>query len=427
MRRGIRLIVSIALVFVTVPAPAEEILIKNATVHTLAGAGTLEHADILISSGTISALGTGIDASSAGKVIDASGKQVTPGLINAYTYLGVREISAVEGTDDVSTGDEQFSAAFTIFSAVNPGSTLLPHNLIHGLTHAIVAPESQHHVFAGQGIVLQLGMPSSILNRSAAMFARLGGSSGEPGGGSRASSYLKMQQALADTQEYGTNRHAVMSGDWRDLSLDVHDLEALIPVVGGNLPLVVTVHRASDINVLLQLKKQFGFRLVIAGASEAWRVAEKLAGEDVAVIIDPMANLPIDFDQLAARLDAAALLDAAGVTVLFTGVDFQHTHSAFLVRQAAGNAVAYGMDKTAALKAMTLNPATVFGFANKTGSLEPGKQANLVIWNGDPLEIMTLAEQVIVNGKVIPMISRSTRLRDRYLDLDSEREIFYRK
>ena len=427
MSRGIKLIVSIALVFVTVPVPAEEILIKNAAIHTLSGAGTLENADILISNGTISALGTGIDASSAGKVIDASGKQVTPGLINAYTYLGIREISAVEGTDDVSTGDEQFSAAFTVYPAVNPGSTLLPHNLIHGLTHAIVAPESYHHVFAGQGIVLQLGVPSSILNKSAAMFARLGGSSGEAGGGSRAASYLKMQQAFADTQEYRANRHAVRAGNWRDLSLEVHDLEALIPVIAGNLPLVVNVHRASDIDALLELKKQFGFRLVIAGASEAWRVADKLAREEVAVIIDPMANLPIDFDQLAARLDAAALLDAAGVTVLFTGVDFRHTHSAFLVRQAAGNAVAYGMDKTAALKAVTLNPASVFGFADKAGSLEPGKQANLVIWDGDPLEIMTLAEQVIVKGKIIPMVSRSTRLRDRYLDLENKREIFYRK
>ena len=427
MNSGIRLIVSIALVFITFPVPAGEILIKNASIHTLTGAGTLENADILISNGSISALGTDIDSSSAGKVIDASDKQVTPGLINAYTYLGVMEISQVAGTDDVSTGDEQFSAAFNIFSAVNPNSTLLPHNLIHGLTHAIVAPESEHHVFAGQGVVLQLGRPSSILIKSAAMFARLGSSSGAPGGGSRAASYLKMQQALSDTQEYKTNRHAVMAGNWRDLSLEVHDLEALIPVIDGNLPLVVNVHRASDINVLLELKKQFGFKLVIAGAGEAWRVADKLAGEDVAVIIDPMANLPIDFDQLAARLDAAALLDAAGVTVLFTGVDFQHTHSAFLVRQAAGNAVAYGMDKTAALKAMTLNPAAVFGFADKAGSLEPGKQANLVIWDGDPLEVMTLAEQVIVNGELIPMISRSTRLRDRYMDLDNEREIFYRK
>ena len=427
MRRGIKLIVSIVLVFLTVPVPAGEILIKNASIHTLTGAGTLENADILIRDGSIAALGTDIDSSSVVKVIDGSDKQVTPGLINAYTYLGVREISEVEGTDDVSTADEQFSSAFNIFPAVNPGSTLLPHNLIHGLTHAVVAPESNQHVFAGQGIVLQLGKPSSILNKSAAMFARLGSSSSEAGGGSRASSYLKMQQALADTQEYRTNRHAVMSGNWRDLSLEVHDLEALIPVIDGNLPLVVNVHRASDIDVLLELKRQSGFKLVIAGASEAWRVADKLAEADVAVIIDPMANLPIDFDQLAARLDAAALLDAAGVTVLFTGVDFLHTHNAFLVRQAAGNAVAYGMDKTAALKAMTLNPASVFGFADQAGSLEPGKQATLVIWDGDPLEIMTLAEQVIVNGKIIPMTSRSTRLRDRYLDLDNEREIFYRK
>ena len=143
MRRGIKLIGFIAYVFITFSVPAEEILIKNASIHTLSGAGTLENADILIRNGSISALGTDIDSPSAGKVIDASDKQVTPGLINAYTYLGVMEISRVEGTDDVSTEDEQFSSAFNIFSAVNPSSTLLPHNLIHGLTHAIIAPESE--------------------------------------------------------------------------------------------------------------------------------------------------------------------------------------------------------------------------------------------------------------------------------------------
>ena len=292
MRSGIKLIVFIAYVFITFPVPAEEILIKNASIHTLTGAGTLENADILIRNGSIAALGTDIDSSSVGKVIDASDKQVTPGLINAYTYLGVMEISQVEGTDDVSTGDEQFSSAFNVFPAVNPGSTLLPHNLIHGLTHAIIAPESEHHVFAGQGVVLQLGKPSSILNKSAAMFARLGSSSSEAGGGSRASSYLKMQQALADTQEYKTNRHAVMTGNWRDLSLEVHDLEALIPVIDGNLPLVVNVHRASDINVLLELKKQFGFKLVIAGASEAWRVADKLAKKMLRSLSTPWPTCP---------------------------------------------------------------------------------------------------------------------------------------
>ena len=427
MKGGVKLVVFIGWALIALPAQVEEILIKNATIHTLTRAGIMENADILIQDGSISAVAAGIDSASAGTVIDASDKQVTPGLINAYTYLGIREISMVEGTDDVSTEDEQFSSAFNISSAINPDSTLLPHNLIHGLTHGIVAPESEHQVFAGQGAVLQLGKPSSILTRSVAMFARLGSSSGESGGGSRASSYLKMRQALADTKEYKANREAIRTGNWRDLSLQVHDLEALMPVIDGDLPLVVNVQRASDIKALLELKKEFGFRLVIAGAGEAWRVAAELAEENVPVIIDPMANLPLDFDRLAARLDAAALLDAAGVTVLFTGVGSQHTHSAFLVRQAAGNAVAYGMDKTVALKAMTLNPASVFGFADKTGSLEPGKPANLVIWDGDPLEILTSAKQVIVNGEIIPMVSRSTRLRDRYLDLDSKQEIFYRK
>jgi len=178
---------------------------------------------------------------------------------------------------------------------------------------------------------------------------------------------------------------------------------------------------------LLKLQTEFDLRLVIAGASEGWVVAKELAAAKVPVIIDPMANLPGDFDRLAARLDGAARMQKAGVTVMFTGIDFMNTHAAYQVRQAAGNAAAYGMPVTEAIKAMTLNPAKVFGFADSFGSIEIGKDADLVIWDGHPLELLTRANRVIMAGKEVSMVSRATRLRERYRYPDTEYPPAYQK
>jgi imidazolonepropionase-like amidohydrolase len=406
---------------------AAELLVKGARLYTLTDAGIIEDGDIYIRDGIIENIGIGLQAGESVRVIDAAGKQVTPGLINASSQLGLVEISAVSDSVDVETEDMHYSASFTITPAINPSSSAIPHNRIHGLTHAVLAPSFGHHVFAGQGAVIRLDMSSSVINGSVAVYARFDSTAGEFAGGSRAAAFTKIRQAFLDTREFSDNRDAVRRGEWREFSLPINDLEALVPVVFNIKPLVVTSHRASDIRTLIGLKNEFGLKMIIAGATEAWMLADELSVAGIPVIMDPMANLPRNFDRLGARLDAAARLQAAGVKVLFTDYVTSSPLSPYLVRQSAGNAAAYGMDRIEAIKAMTIYPAEVFGFAGRYGSIEEGKVADLVIWNGDPLEIMTGADVVLMNGEVIPMVSRSTRLRDRYRDLDSDVPFIFRK
>ncbi|NNE37534.1 MAG: imidazolonepropionase, partial [Gammaproteobacteria bacterium] len=272
---------------------ANEILIRQATVSTMSEAGTLDNVDIYIKDGIIQQIGTNLEASPDVREIDAAGMQVTPGLINSYTALGIIEIGAVDATVDVETDDEMFSTSYNISPAFNPASSLLPLNRNHGLTLAIVAPDSGHHVFAGQAAMAHLRQTGDLLiDRSVAMFARFGARAGRFAGGSRAAAYAKLRHAFADTQEYLANRDAVLQGDWRELSLPKHDLDALIPVVDGVKPLVIDVHRASDIRALLELKQEFNLNLIIIGGAEAWMVADELAADKVPVILDPMYNLP---------------------------------------------------------------------------------------------------------------------------------------
>ena len=428
MIKHIQIFIFIALFFLPSSNYANDILIKNARIYTLTDKGTIDNGFILVKDGLIKRVGEHADFDFDGKVIDAAGKSVTPGLVNAYTHIGLVEIYAVSQSLDISTEDLLFGPSFQIAPAINPYSTVIPHNRIHGLTHALVVPEPGHQVFAGQGATVRLNDSGSIiLNDSVAVFANFAAAGSKLTGGSRAAAYAKIRQSLIDALDYKLNRSKIASGNWREYFLPLHDLEALIPVISGEKLLVVTAHRASDIRVLLKLQAEFDLRLVIAGASEGWLVAKELAAANVPVIIDPMANLPRDFDRLAARLDSAARMQEAGVTVLFTASDLMATHAAYRVRQAAGNAVAYGMPVTEAIKAMTLNPAQVFGFANRFGSIESGKDADLVIWDGHPLELLTRADNVIMGGREMPMVSRATRLRDRYRDPSTDYPPAYQK
>ena len=417
-----------ALLVLHLQASAEQLLIQNARVYDGTGAEAIEDADILIVDGVIEEIGQQLGKDFTGKKIDASGKSVTPGLVNAFTHLGLVEISAVSHSRDSATKDELLGPSFQVASAVNPAATAIPHNRMNGLTHAIVSPSSGHQPFAGQAAAIRLaGDTTTVINPSVAMFAHYDSKGSELSGGSRAATHSKLKMSLDDAIEYADNRNKAQSGNWRDFFLPLNDLKALEPVVSGEQVLAVVVHRESDIRNLLALKTQYKLNLVLVGATEAWRVADDIAQANVPVIMDPMANLPLDFDQLAARLDAAAILQRSGVTLLFTGVAWRHTHSAHLVRQAAGNAAARGLPVNEAIRAMTLNPAKVFGFADKFGSIEKGKTADIVIWDGHPLELLTRADHVIINGKETAMVSRSTRLRDRYRELDTRYPPAYRK
>jgi imidazolonepropionase-like amidohydrolase len=181
-------------------------------------------------------------------------------------------------------------------------------------------------------------------------------------------------------------------------------------VLAGELPLVVVANRRSDIATALRIGREYHLKLVLAGAREAWQLAPEIARANVPVLVEPLNDIP-SYDALGSRYENAALLARAGVKVALLETD---THNARNLRQQAGNAVAYGMSWDAALRAVTLSPAEIFGVADRYGSLDAGKVANVVVWSGDPFELGTAAEQVFIRGKKIPLESRQTELLERY-------------
>jgi imidazolonepropionase-like amidohydrolase len=241
------------------------------------------------------------------------------------------------------------------------------------------------------------------------------GSLGHSFGGSRASSLAKLREVLTDAQVYRTRKDAYERAQSRPFAAHPLDLQALQPALAGQVPLTLSAERASDILAALDLAREYKLRVVIIGGAEAWKVAAELAAAKTTVVLQPSRNLPTSFDALGARLDSAALLAAAGVPVAIAWLD--DSHNLRNITQEAGIAVANGLPWETALRAITLEPALAYGQAASHGSVATGKVANLVIWDGDPLELSSRPTQVFVRGRAIPMASRQTLLRDRYRDL----------
>ena len=393
-------------------ASTETVAITGATVHTMGPAGTLHGATVLIAGGRIQAVGAGIAVPAGARRIDAAGKVVTPGLLDSLTQLGLVEVNAVEDTEDATNTDPQVSAGFEVADGINSRSMLIPINRVEGITRAISAPAAGKSLFLGQAAVIDLGGgPRTVVRRSVAQFAELGESGARLTGGTRGAAALRLREALRDALDYDAHRAAYDRAERRPYSLPRLDLEALLPVARGEQPLVVRVNRASDIEQVLELARRMKLRLILAGAAEGWEVAGEIAAARVPVLLNPLANLPQSFEEMGATLENAARLARAGVTLgFFTG----DSHNSRNLRQAAGNAVAYGLPWDAALAAMTVNPARIWGLEDY-GTLEPGKDADVVIWDGDPLEVTSAAEHVFIRGTEMPRDSRQIRLRDRYL------------
>ena len=194
----------------------------------------------------------------------------------------------------------------------------------------------------------------------------------------------------------------------------------MIPVLDGRMPLVLQASRASDIETALQIAQEYSLKLVIAGAAEGWMVADKIAAAKVPVLVGAMNNIPLSFSTLGSRQENAAQLRAAGVSISMIGNAGGGDEEAFNVRnirQEAGNAVAYGLPWAEALRAVTLSPAETFGVADRIGSLQPGREANLVVWSGDPFELSTIAERVLVRGREFTAPTRQDLLEQRYKNL----------
>jgi imidazolonepropionase-like amidohydrolase len=354
------------------------------------------------------------------RVIDVAGARLTPGLIAADSALGLVEIDLEASTRDdhrstprPSSGDanDVIKAAHDASLAIHEHSSLLQIQAIAGVTSAAVAPRGG--LVSGQvaWIDLVFGDRDIVAKPRIALDANLGRSYGD----SRAATLAKLRAALSDAELYRTRRGAYDRGQSRELAAHHLDLQALAPVLRGRAPLTITAHRASDIRAALALADEFSLKIAIVGGAEAWKEAEALARADVPVVLQPTQNLPASLDRLGARLDAAALLDRAGVRVVIAIPGT--AHNVRNITQEAGVAVAYGLDWEKALSAVTVNVARVYGMDQDYGTVDTGKIANLVVWSGDPFELSTRAERVFIRGRAIPMRSRQTLLRDRYRDL----------
>jgi imidazolonepropionase-like amidohydrolase len=394
------------------PARAQTIAITNARIHTMTGAA-IERGTVVVVDGRIQAVGVSVAVPSGARVIDAAGKTVTPGLFDSSTALGIVEIGQVAGTADASTTMGRVTAAFNVADGLNPFSTLIPITRVAGITRAVVSPQPGSSLIAGQGIVIDLGSEraSEMVRRNpVAMYAVLGERGAALAGGARGAALLVLREALQDARDYAENRRAFEEDRRRAYALSRLDLEALGPVVRGELPLVIEAHRASDLLAALRLAREFNLRLILSGATEAWMVASEIAQARVPVVINPMQNLPA-FESLGITLENAARLHAAGVTIAFGSFE---SHNARNLKQLAGNAVAHGLPHDAALRAMTIDPARIWGIDAAYGTIEPGKEADLVIWSGDPLELTTQVEQVFIRGREMPKDNRQRLLFERY-------------
>ena len=394
--------------FFSLTANGEDLLLKGGDIHTAAADGVLENTDIYIKNGKIIKIGKDLKIS-ASRVEDLNGKLVTPGFIAPYSQLGIVEIGLVPETrDDRST---VYSSGLSIVSAFNPHSTLIPYNLRGGITTALSVPSSSG-LYSGLASAFSLSssLEESLISQDIALFSNI--SSGED---SRAAKILLLEDSLdvasrvLETDSWNNERGLPSSSEYSS-----RDIIALKRVLSREIPLIVRADRASDILFLINFSIEKNIRLIISGGSEAWMVAKQLAKTKIPVILEPINNLPSSFNQLGARLDNASILNKAGVKILIAS---HETHNSYLSRQAAGIAVSYGLPWDVALKSITSNVAEVFGL-KKIGMVKIGYTADLIIWGKDPLEVSAFAQQIYISGKLMSNESRSTRLRDRYLNLD---------
>lgn len=407
--------------------------ITGGKVHTVGPKGTLDGATIIIVDGKIRAIGTGLDVPAGATTIDATGKIITPGLFSPLGQLGLVEVGMSAGPVDSQQRGAQFTAGFDIADAYNSRSTLVAINRIEGVTRAAITPSPAYpddtgnkgHILSGLAAVVNLGDDDVLDRRGAAMVVTLGAGGAYFAEGTRAAAWLVLRNALDEAKDYRDHKDDFERGARRAYQHSIADLEALQDVIAGETPILVRVNRASDIEALVSLTQTYGLRAIISGGAEAWMVAEKIATAEIPVILSTTSNLPGSFDSINARRGGAKILMKAGVKVALADSESQ-THNARNITQSAGNAVADGITWDAALRAITLTPAEIYGVDDTVGSIEVGKAADIVIWPADPLELTTYAEQVLINGESIPMVSRQTLLRDRYLQMDAEKPPAYR-
>lgn len=406
----------LALLLVPAVASAETVAITNATVYATP-TRKLENATVVITDGTIAAVGAGVAVPRGATTIDGTGKIVTAGLVEAHTQVGLVAVDLEPAANDARLAPlgpdaDAVHASYRVIDSYDGDAMAIPVARTGGVTSVVAVPAGG--LVAGQSAWFTLadGLTADDAVRApAAMHAALGNDAGAASGGSRGRAIEMLRELLDDAATYAKNKGAYERNQSRKLAAGRLDLEALGPVLRGRVPLVVRADSEQDIRAALRLARDRKLRIAIAGGDEAWKVADELAKAKVPVLIDPTSNLPSRLEAPDVRDDAAAVLAKAGVTVVLSYL--YDGSQARNVRQLAGNAVAEGMPWEAALAAITTAPAAFYGVTDR-GSVTKGAAGDVVVWSGDPLELTSRAEVVIIGGKVQSLETHQTRLLQKY-------------
>jgi imidazolonepropionase-like amidohydrolase len=426
MKRLLTLAAS-ALALTAVPAFAQDVTITNARLVLGDGSEPIDGGTVVVRGGSVVYAGPSSAAPAGGSTVDAGGAWVTPGLFATLTTLGLADVSAVDETNDITARGSPFSAALDASSSINPTSQ---HILVHrasGITRAATTTLPSGSIFAGQGAIIDLdGDAKPVMQARAFQMVTLGEGGADRAGGSRVAAHVLLRAALREAQALVgkagiPETSEIAKGD--DVMLSRFDAEALVPVVTGRQKLYVAVDRASDIRAVLALKAEYPrLDLVLVGATEGWLVANEIAAAGIPVIANGLTDLPETFEQLGATQSNAGRLAQAGVKV---AINASSDRDPRRLQQVAGNLVALtrvpgasGMSWGRAFAAISSIPADISGMGGKVGVLKPGALGDVVLWDGDPLEVGSVPTRVFIGGVQQDLTNHQSRLRDRYKDLD---------
>jgi imidazolonepropionase-like amidohydrolase len=400
------------------PAAAQTVAITGGRVVIGDGTEPIDNGTVVIRDGRVVAAGANVAVPAGAQVVDAHGKWVTPGVVAGFSRIGLVEVDAVDPTNDTQANTSPFNAAIDVAPAINPEATAVAVSRAAGVTRAVVSPSTGRSIFGGQGAVIDLGGDMHPITRARLFqYVELGEDGANDAGGSRASAHLVLRNALREAREV-----ARPGGRPDDVLLTHADAVALGEVLAGRQLLLVHAERASDILQVLALRTEFPtLRLVLVGATEGWRVAREIAAARVPVIANALNDLPATFEQLSATQSNVGRLRAAGVNVAIGMINDDEARQVRLSTQYAGNLVALtripgatGLTWSQAFQAISSAPAEALGLGGEIGSLRPGRRADVVIWDGDPLELATGVDAVWIDGARQSLENRQTRLRDRY-------------
>ncbi len=406
--------------------------------------GVIENGVLLIANGKITAVGEvgKVEVPKDATVVDAHGLTVYPGLIDPDTTLGLTEVGSDENSNDLSERSDEIMPHMHVADAFHAETELIPVARLNGVTNAVVAPGTDDSV-AGQDIFIQLAgrnRDAMILGRDVALAVNYGADQRRRGGkgksefpSTRMGLITQLRQSLLDAQHYEATRDAEAkksdksrdkssgdkSGDKASDKPTERDLklEALLPYLHGQKPVVLGVTEAYDVETIMQVAQEFHLKVILNHVTHSQDILDEIAKWKVPVIVGSIYDFPSANDRYDAVYTLPAELAKRGVQIAISSAEAGGPGGAHSVRNlpyAAGFAVAYGLPYDQALKAITLNVAEMFGFGDKLGSLDVGKTANVVLANGDPLDVRTDVKQVYIDGIALPMVSRQTRLRDEY-------------